>query len=464
MAALPLFSTEEIDLKTYLSLVEENSPQLKYYRQQYRESQSLLNLEESLAGPTISYGGVPLYSISNSHSYEEDYTVSENQSHTFGGGLLSSIPLITGGALDLAASDQLIWTGPLQTDYLFSHSPTISAVLTQPLFGSESQNIDKMSRNLRREQNHIEMKARQLELDKTAITEYLEQLQRLRKLKLLEKQIQVYSLELEKMVLQRDRGDISYTDFWEKELKQKDLEQQRMELEYLVSQGFTSLSIGANREKGSFFLSESLPDFEVSFDIKNNPRLQKQKKEVKRMEMLQQTGLSSFSPRLKASISVSPRYELSSTGSQTAFEAWDQLFSKDSWWQYQGEVTVTIPLYNGNAEDHQYRSNLYKTAMANSSLESITQSLDSQMNRYNDRLIYLGKKMVYFEEQVDYQAEFLVKQKALLELERVSSLEVELAEADLILAENNLFDTKVEIFELKIDILLLSGFSIGMLN
>lgn len=458
--SLPVFCQETLSLADFLKAVSNENLEILLDDQDAAGARSTLLLKKQLDGPAFSIGGVPLYSVSNSHALDSQYKEKEYLSHTFGAGLVLSTPTITGGSMELGVSDQLVLSGE-NKDFKTTHMPVMTASITQPMFvDGELFNRKEISgtrkgRDLQLRQNDLKFFYQKAEVYKAAAGEYISQIENIQKLEFLKTQLDVYSKELEGLEIQKNQGDISPTDYWEKELKVQNLKQELMDQQFIVKSGSDNLAMLINRDK-AFSLQKKIPGIIVEPDISSNPELIQLRMEYESARLNESSGLSPYSPELSASLSLQPEYGLSYQAGDDPGAAFTDLFKDDSWWQFKGEVNISIPLERGNKK-RQKEINLNQSSAALTNLELYEHKLNVQLKSLKGKLEYLHKKEDYLTEELKFLHQKQNEQEKLHQLERISELEVEMSQLNVLNMENTLCETRGDIFLVQLQLAVLSG-------
>lgn len=450
-----IFSDEiDLSLRDYMRLLLKNNMELEKSRLSFYRDETMLEFQKEKLKPQITLNSVPFYGFSNSKnifSGEEEKSIF---THTVNLGTEFSSELPTGGSIALSLTDSLSYSG-MGKNYLFSNSPVLSTKFVQPLFVNggllntegysssikelyTSERINKLS-ILNYTNNYVFKK----------IGLYLTTLVQEKKLVLLKQKVSIYEKKLNLLEIKKKQGRSSLLDYWEQELKLKEMNKAVFDQQYLLSSDMRQIavSIGLKGESKNLILNDILPSINIPDVLQGekNPDVTIALLKLLNNRLAIKKEMSNYATMLGVEFSVEPQYPANSSGSKDFRESFSGLWQDNSWLEFSGNITITIPL-SGYRQGRIKKESLEKEVrISELDLESEQINTKTKLDELKIKMSYLEARDKFLKDQKKYFEERKKEAESLLKIKKITPSDLEEADLNLYSAEVDLYENRVAV-------------------
>jgi outer membrane protein TolC len=441
-----------LSITDYLDIALEKNIELKLAKLSYLRKQVMVALQQEVLSPQFSITSEPLYGYSNTRLVVETET-KDFYNHNFNIGIALSTFIPTGGTLSLSFCDSVSYNG---ADEIFTNIPVFTLGFSQPLFvnggvfNTRGYTAERLIVGLSREMNKLELLQSNNQQILEILRVYCNVLVYGRKLDIIKQKAAVYIRELQLLEIRKDQGRLSVTDFWEKELEAKDYEKQVFDAQFLLSVEKKKLGaiVGLDITSTDILLEDILPVIEIPESISLEEavacKIMDLQAQLNRLEI--KKVMSDYAPKLGFDFSIEPQYSVTQSGSDDFAKSVTDLWGPESWIEYSGSLTLSLPF--GQLKQGRLKQDVLEkeAELSELELEQAKTAYSNEKTELLEKILYLKAWEQLLSEQVEYYIRRKFEKEKLLEIKRISLLEVEIADVDVNSAKAELYINRVEIF------------------
>ncbi len=439
----------DLSLQGYIQLLLKNNKDLEISKLSFYRDEKMLELQRENFKPQLSMNSAPLYGYNNSKTISPEGKETNVFTHSVNLGSEINIDLPTGGSLLFSLADTLSCSG-MGEKYLFSNSPVVTAKLDQPIFVNGGLlNTESYASRYKKLSVDERLNALGTLVDTntyifTMAKLFVDTVVQNKRLDILKRKLALYKKKQELLEIMMKQGRRSSIDYWEQDLKVKDLEKTAFDQRFLLSTAMKKIavSIGFKREIKNLILNDVLPtiDLPEALQVGKNTEVAISSLNLlkKRFEMKEE--MSNYATMLGVEFSLKPQYPVDSSGSNNFKDSVSNLWDKNSWIEFYGSISVTVPVGEYWQRKLKKESLEYGIKIEELALESKKLNTKRSLDELKEKMAYLLTRDKFLKEQQNYFKEREMEAESLLEIKRIIP-------ADLKEAELNLSSAKVDVYE-----------------
>lgn len=416
--------------------------------------------------PDFTFGTSPLYTLGS---------LNDSIYHNFALTAGMSWLLPSDGTLGVNINDSFRFTESSGNWYI-TQSPSLSLSYSQPIwFYGKFMDFSLYSKSKRLsleipisndEREYLE---KSNSVVKNTISSAISLNATYRSLQLLIIEFNLAKKDLEVMELSREQGAVSGTDFWEKQIETREIENRLWDAQFNFDQmlndfisdyGFNPNSTIEDLLLETLYISLPTEDELNSRVLEFSPALANSQAALETSELNNALFRKKYASALTASFSLTPQYSSSRTPSTNFGDSFSDLFTSDSFVDTTFSISLSLStqtIAKQKAEE-QIVELEYTTALLNheDTKEDILRAFNTLLERYE----MVEEKIRRLEDGVEYDTTLLEREYTLVEMGYSTPMLLERAEVNLARRQNELTAAKEELYLLNLDILAEAGFDL----
>ncbi|MBN2617873.1 MAG: TolC family protein [Spirochaetales bacterium] len=379
--------------------------------------------------------------------------------------------LPTDGTLSISALDTISFT-ETDDDNVISQAPALSFSYSQPTWlngkfiePSLYSKIHRLQLDIPLNKERIKYLINRNSLIYDLIKDLLDIDNKKREVQLLEMNFKIANDELDVFKLNRDKGLVSGTEYWKKQMErdtvQDSLWEKRSNLEVTHSRFLKNYGYNPEKDVINIFELPELPNISVYDNSMPTLLMMLEKIKLEEAELQSFVYKKQFASNLTTSFSITPKY--GTRENQSSFSDSLNFSTEESYIDYSLSVTFNLSSKNIREQNTQKKISELSYDIAKREYEDAAKTAKAESELLSDNYKLLNDRKTMLLSSIDYAETLFIGEQNLLDVGRTTPLLLQQAKFNYELRKNDLKNIENDLYLINIKMLSEYGYDLMLI-